>query len=103
MDISQKAILEDCESALNELSDEYLDSIAPPDVDDDLTAEQDEYRLMYNAIGSVGSILMVMLRCATSNNRLRDVELLALRDKAEYFGNLEIVAAIDTYFYEGDT
>lgn len=102
MDISQKAIIEECNSALSEMPDEYLDSIAPPEENSDLTSEQDEYRLMYNAVGSIGSILMTLLRCATSDNKLSDAELLALRDKAEAFENMDIVYAIDSHFEEGD-
>lgn len=97
-----KEVIEQCECAFSELSDEYLESIAPPESDNSLTAEQDEYRMMYNATCSVGSILITLLRCATSNNRISDTELLALRDKAEEFGNMDIVYAIDSHFEEED-
>jgi hypothetical protein len=44
---------------------------------------------------------MTILHCATSDKKIGDMELLALRDRADAFGNMDIVHAIDSYFEEG--
>lgn len=86
----------------SELSDEELDYLAPP-VDDTKTSyDQETYRLMYDAIGSAKNIMSAILHCATSENKLSDAELLAMRDRAEEFGCAEIVYMIDGYFEEGE-
>ena len=85
-----------------ELSDEELDSMVPPDDNAEASYDQEAYSLMYDAIGSAENIMSAILRCATSENKLSDAELLAMRDRAEEFGCIEIVYMIDGYFEEGE-
>lgn len=106
---SQKAaadIFRDANSSvydfLSELSDEEIDAMAPPANDDETSYDQESYRLMYNAICSAENIMSTILRCATSENKLSDAELLAMRDRAEEIGCAEIVYMIDGYFQEGE-
>ena len=83
-------------------SDEELEQMAPPDNNSFESDEQQAYGLMYSAIGSAESILMTILHCATSDKKLSDAELLAMRDRAEELENVEIVKMIDMYFERGD-
>lgn len=99
--------LRDCNNGydprLTELSDEEIDQMAPPVHDTHLVSpEQEAYSFMYNAICSAENIISVILRCATSDKRLSDAELLAMRDRAEELGAVEIVHMIDRYFEEGE-
>lgn len=87
---------------ISELSDEELDELAPPEDYTETSYDQETYSLMYDAIGSAENIMSAILRCATSENKLSDAELLAMRDRAEEFGCTEIVYMIDGYFEEGE-
>lgn len=91
------------ESWLDTMSDEELDAMAPPENISSESHNQEAYYLMYNAICSVENIMHTILRCATSENKLSDAELLAMRDRAEEFGCADIVCMIDGYFEEGES
>ena len=90
------------ESFFDGLSDDELEAMAPPE-DDSLTpTEQVAYSMMYNAIGSAESIIATILHCATSDSKLCDAELLAMRDRADELGSVEIVRLIDMHFERRD-
>lgn len=79
------------------LSDEEIELMAQR-IEEGVAQEQDEYRLMYNAVGSTESILVALIQCATSNSIMSPAELLAIRDRADALQNADIVQAIDLYF-----
>lgn len=87
---------------LDVMSNEELDDMVPPTDNPETSYDQEAYCLMYNAIVSAENIMSAILRCATSENKLSDAELLAMRDRAEEFGCAEIVYMIDGYFEEGE-
>jgi hypothetical protein len=78
------------------------DCTPPPDDSDDKTNEQTEYEMLYNATGSVEAILTILIEFADSGRKLGSAALLALRDKAEFFGSDIIATAIDDYMAKND-
>ena len=84
----------------DKISDEKLEAMVPPESYESAPklGTQEEYDMVYNAITSESDIMIMLIDFANSSRKLGSVALLALREKAEAFGNAMLVNAIDTYF-----
>ena len=87
------------DGSFSDLSDEEIERMAPPidEVNRLDSNDQEEYGFLYNALSSNESIIGILLQFATSENKLNDAALLAMRDRAEEIGGYDIVDAIDAY------